>query len=341
MQKKRIEWVDILKGIAIILMMMGHCTNHKYGELSGSIHLWIYSFHMPLFFFLSGVTFSIKKGNYIQFLLSKIKNIVIPMISFNIIQILFECLYYNLLLHNKEYAMHAQLDKFVDIIWGGYLWFLPCLFVAENIFYWLVKLGKKYSYIGTLSVILFTVGCLYVRNIGISLPWKIDTALLIMPFLAMGYTWKNLEKQNLKLNRTKDFVVGLVLLFINIVSAYINYTISKGEYVDLCENKTGNPVLFLLSAIFGILALYYIFRKCSYIWGISYIGKNSIIFYGLNYMSVFLPNIIIYNICHTNFVRMGNMGVIVSIVYALLQCVVSYPIARLINSKFKFVIGRL
>ena len=49
MSKKRIEWVDISKGIAIILMIIGH---------SGIPHFlnnWIYSFHMPFFFFISGV----------------------------------------------------------------------------------------------------------------------------------------------------------------------------------------------------------------------------------------------------------------------------------------------
>lgn len=56
----RIEWVDILKGIAIICVFIGHTTNDNYGNISGLLHMWIYSFHMPLFFFLSGYVFSIK-----------------------------------------------------------------------------------------------------------------------------------------------------------------------------------------------------------------------------------------------------------------------------------------
>ena len=44
--KKRIEWVDIAKGIAILLMVIGHEVP------SGLLYVFIFSFHMPLFFIL-------------------------------------------------------------------------------------------------------------------------------------------------------------------------------------------------------------------------------------------------------------------------------------------------
>lgn len=46
---KRIAWIDMAKAIAILLMVVGH-------EVGGSIYTWIFSFHMPLFFILSGYT---------------------------------------------------------------------------------------------------------------------------------------------------------------------------------------------------------------------------------------------------------------------------------------------
>ena len=54
--KKRIEYIDIAKGIGMILVVIGHCINDK--TFPGT---WIYSFHMPLFFVLSGLCFSDKK----------------------------------------------------------------------------------------------------------------------------------------------------------------------------------------------------------------------------------------------------------------------------------------
>lgn len=65
--KKRIEYIDIAKGIGMILVVIGHCINDK--TFPGT---WIYSFHMPLFFVLSGLCFSDKKyPTFLPFLWKK------------------------------------------------------------------------------------------------------------------------------------------------------------------------------------------------------------------------------------------------------------------------------
>ena len=51
---KRIRWIDIAKGILILLVIIGHC------EVGSCVKYVIYSFHMGAFFFLSGLTFSTK-----------------------------------------------------------------------------------------------------------------------------------------------------------------------------------------------------------------------------------------------------------------------------------------
>ena len=56
MKDNRIEWVDEAKGIGIILVMLGHCY------LNWNFCFWFYSFHMPLFFILSGYTFFAERG---------------------------------------------------------------------------------------------------------------------------------------------------------------------------------------------------------------------------------------------------------------------------------------
>ena len=51
MSEKRISWVDQARGIAILLVVLGHCI----GYMDAPGNRWILSFHMPLFFFVSGV----------------------------------------------------------------------------------------------------------------------------------------------------------------------------------------------------------------------------------------------------------------------------------------------
>lgn len=66
--------VDIIKGIGIILVIMGHISENLF------INRLIYSFHMPLFFILSGYAYiNYNKTNNIKdFIIKKLKTIVIP-----------------------------------------------------------------------------------------------------------------------------------------------------------------------------------------------------------------------------------------------------------------------
>lgn len=52
LSKCRIEWIDIVKGIGILLMVIGHAG------VSSQIKVWIYGFHMPLFFISAGYLYS-------------------------------------------------------------------------------------------------------------------------------------------------------------------------------------------------------------------------------------------------------------------------------------------
>ena len=75
--EKRLDYIDKLRGFAIILVVLGHLylPNTKEGNLHPMAEM-IYSFHMPLFFFISGylceVTHKIDKIGYLNFLKKKI-----------------------------------------------------------------------------------------------------------------------------------------------------------------------------------------------------------------------------------------------------------------------------
>ena len=64
--------IDVLKGIGIILVVWGHCVGIFIRE--------IYIFHIPLFFFLSGLFFSCKPN----FVWRKMKTLIFPAIGYSI-----------------------------------------------------------------------------------------------------------------------------------------------------------------------------------------------------------------------------------------------------------------
>lgn len=76
---KRIQWIDIAKGIGIILVLIGHISLNK------KINNFIYSFHMPLFFILSGYLYK-NKENYVK---KKTKTILVPYFIVSIISFVY------------------------------------------------------------------------------------------------------------------------------------------------------------------------------------------------------------------------------------------------------------
>ena len=82
--ENRIDWIDVAKGIAIILVVAGHVGYPIMGKAA------IYSFHMPLFFMASGfVLFRHPEHSIKELFIRLIRGIIVPYVCFNIVTILF------------------------------------------------------------------------------------------------------------------------------------------------------------------------------------------------------------------------------------------------------------
>ena len=71
---KRIEYIDITKGLGMLLIIWGHCGS--WGIISHAMYI-INLFHIPLFFFLSGLFLHSNK-NFKEFILPKIHRLIKP-----------------------------------------------------------------------------------------------------------------------------------------------------------------------------------------------------------------------------------------------------------------------
>ena len=132
--KNRIEWIDIAKGYGIILVIIGHITTLY-------ITVWIYSFHMFLFFFLSGYLFQ-PNSYLIEFCRRKIKTLLVPYIYLSIPVVINEYWFH--------YGYNGDCESFLKevgraIIQERYtpLWFISSLFCANFIFYLVYRTIKK------------------------------------------------------------------------------------------------------------------------------------------------------------------------------------------------------
>lgn len=138
MAKKRMRWLDLAKGVAILLMVLGHCLADDC-----LLHGFIYSFHMPLFFLAAGFTMRAKPRR--QVITSSARRLLVPYLVVCSILFLFAFISPNSLNANLD-TQRSWPVVLVEILYAagdsgtilghafqaiGALWFLPCLFVAR------------------------------------------------------------------------------------------------------------------------------------------------------------------------------------------------------------------
>ena len=129
MTDERNRWLDIVKGLTIFLMILGHCIQNGNGAAyissqafwSDKVTIFIYSFHMPLFMLISGyfLHYSLKKRPLVKALRNKINHLLYPIIIFNL---------YNYIIGNTAYIDNLfyiiiNLNDLAFKIFDGY-WFL-------------------------------------------------------------------------------------------------------------------------------------------------------------------------------------------------------------------------
>jgi len=160
---KRDNVLDILKGIGIFLVVMGHTTK------GASAH-WIYMFHMPLFFIVSGCLYAIGKDGTVK---GKARGIVRPYFVFSLLSFLYwwllemrfrptdgkmidSGLLAGLSVPAQQFANIFLAANFENgFLYNVPLWFLPCLFIAHAIYHWLNKFNVYYEVGGILLILIF------------------------------------------------------------------------------------------------------------------------------------------------------------------------------------------
>lgn len=179
MDKKRITYFDLAKGIGIIFVVIGHMQ-----LISQELRIYISSFHMPLFFIISGMLMAVKNevdidnsGESIKGIIKKkAKGILIPYMWFSLIYVPIDVLNLFVLDNVDEHTFVQNLLDSLTFAGISVMWFLPALFIAEVVALWLisqigsaiegkilVRLSNKYEkQIGYISVcvialILFTI----------------------------------------------------------------------------------------------------------------------------------------------------------------------------------------
>ena len=299
---RRIEWVDIFKGLAIILVVIGHAT--------GKYNVFIYQFHMAAFFLISGYTASLDSRGFWETVWNKACSILLPLTSIFLIMLVTITGFYKIGIYNlffdqpfmgawfvlKQYFFSGNMY----INWLGATWFLIVLFGIYIVQRGLFKLvGDKINLgycIG--SILMFILGYIFVAN-------EIKVMNLDLIFIAQFYFFvgKLLRDKRIfeKICSNKWINVGILL--ITILGLWL-FGFVNPSTVDYPSRNFGFIITDMIAGLNGALFIYciayYISKLGAYIKKpIITIGKNTLgivffhfLMFKITYFALYLCGIV-------------------------------------------------
>lgn len=287
-KKNRIQWLDYGKGIAIILVVMGHAIQ-EFRLNCGLIDKIIYSFHMSAFFIFSGYLFKdVNKIEFRAFFKKKAKQLMLPYLVF--CGLIFICHAAKRLILNSDQEFFNNFltpKTLINTILVtnksifSNMWFLPCILAAECLIWFVFKRFSNERLRGFVCLMFGIAAFVYGRLFDVSLPFCLEAACLAVFFMYIGHIIKILKSEQYINKLTVIFVLFLIFLGVNLYSYYI------GKYsLDSFYNiRFDNIVLFIVTSVIGTLLLIGCCQKFKNIRALSFLGKNSLYIYGLHYIS--------------------------------------------------------
>ncbi len=298
MIKNRNQQMDVLRGIGIILVVLGHTAfpaNH-----------FIYLFHLAIFFMLSGYFFKSEEitntRNLKQYILKKIKRLYFPYIIANVVCVILN----NFFLKTNMYSISTHYyfsikDIIINIIkilvlngtteMVGATWFLPILFEITILYgaieFLIIKIRKKEdNKIQTLiSISLLILGYFLATN-------NIELKFIKIPV----FTCYVLFDFGRKFKKYKKEQNNFIKLFLLISSLILLVILNNFGTIEISKNIYTNLIFYISVSIIGWFFIYelsYIFSKINIIKKIfSYIGQNTMPILILHFLIFKVVNLI-------------------------------------------------
>lgn len=280
MAASRNQTLDIAKGIGIMLVVLGH--NWVTTRAQSELFRVIFSVHVPLFFYLSGI-FLRPDETFCKFIAARFHALLKPyfvvLVAVGIVKFFGAQLFhieekFGVIQYLRGIAYGTGLTLFIterSTVWIA-LWFLPHLFLSSVVTWIVIRLVKSRLLILVYAIVSLSVG---VRLLPLLLPlhglaWSLDLVPVTSAFLAMGY----LSGDALKTFEFKPRFFLLALFAFSILHYLFNETIdlnmrAYGSFF-ICTAQACLGIYLCLSAAAALVR----FRRARQI--LSYVGSGSL-----------------------------------------------------------------
>lgn len=267
---KRIAYLDIGRGLAMIMVVIGHIFQPQlFGQ---EFRYALFAVHLPLFLLVSGILYkerpflSLLKKSFLKILIPYIVGVLLILIFYVVSQhqdfliswknislskigSISKILVSAFIVNGGDYYLFAPK---LNIVIGA-IWYLVGYFEVLVLFKCILLITKKlYLQVGIISL-LTLIG--YMIGSHTALPFQILSSFVMLPFFASGYYSKNywLNRNSLESKQVMFFIIllGIILWYLSA---------SNGILLLVSAQATQGPVLATISGIFSSIALLLVIR---------------------------------------------------------------------------------
>ncbi len=344
----RVDEIDVAKGIGIFLVVLGHIVPEN-----TYLRAIIYSFHMPLFFFLNGLvakkqySFNQNKTERKNNFIKSNSKLIACYLFYSFVFILFDIVFSSLL--NRSWKW--DIINTVTLFGINVLWFITAIIIAKNLGSVIINRINKKRIILVISIFLFllvnSLSIVIVRpshgagRIIVNAIVAVSRGVLGCSFWLLGYCLKEKVISLFhKLDVTKCALISTMLMLVLMSLSYYNY--SRGKVIDIHLLKIPFGSMLYLTSILGTFATL-VFSRVLVLCKISsfaiFLGKNTLMIMIIHEYLVakLLRGLSNYSAICSNLVNSYMVEFVIVFIITLLLCYILGPIdAKIIKSVQSF-----
>ena len=239
--KRRYSQIDVLYTIGTLLVIFGHSHSSDWSKISGTFYEtalgFIYTFHMPLFFFIAGFLFlnsaSIEKNGYRKWICDKALKLLVPYAVLSIAAAVPKYYFEHRSFSGiRSYIIEATFAPRLGV-WGHF-WFLPVLFILYLVFgLWNMLITEKNR--GIALGITFVIS-IALHFLPITSKWLAVSDLKeAVPFFTSGMMWLLIVRKAENSGKHIKWYIHIMWIMLAAAVALSLYYFAHG-------NKTAKPV---------------------------------------------------------------------------------------------------
>lgn len=335
MEKRRIVWVDWMKALLIFFVVVGHTKIESSGS---NLTSFIYLFHVPAFFFISGFLQSTRRGMGGQ-IWKSVKYLILAILFWNFFYIVLSNGCKLLLLLLKHGDIMVLIQESLKSVVGTFccwnqaflpkitpFWFIWVLVVIKVLYAWL---GNKSICMKSIFAMVCILYCIVANKTKCSLPFLLDRTFIAIPFYILGNIFR-IKDYSTKILSLKPWL-KLVLILIGIVLlVWSLYIIGTYDMFSMYEYTANKSILwYYIISLVGTLTLLLCCEKLPYNKVVEHLSEGTLLILAL----------------HLTLMKvLGKIGALdiepTELLVCLLVCLICIPFIILSKKYFPIALGK-